>query len=460
MHKHIPHHARRFVCGLAFLTSILPALAQTAADRIRLAEEIKGDSRITLATVHVSGVTDNAFAKNTINDTAVGLQASLSSYQNAPGGTVWLDPRMLAGLNQMARYYGYNFSVSETCGASHSVGSRHYSGVAYDVNIINGVHVSSSNAYYQTFMTRNRAMGATEVLGPGDAGHSDHLHLAWTANSNNVAPFSASQITASANTATGLPKYAGDGVISSTYYWAADGLGQWIQFDMGVTKLLRYVRIAWAAGNARRETFSVQVATSSSGPWTTMLDHVQSSGTTLGLESWDFADVNARYIRVVGYGNTVNTFNSMTEFVARADPITTGIKQTFAASQVTASANTAAGLPVYAADGIISSSYYWAADGSGQWIQFDMGAAKTLGYVKIAWAAGDARRETFSVQVASASGGPWTTVLDHVQSSGTTLGFETWDFADVSARYVRVVGYGNTVNTFNSMTEFEAWVMP
>jgi hypothetical protein len=28
-------------------------------------------------------------------------------------------------------------------------------------------------------MARCRALGATEVLGPGDQGHDDHIHAAW-----------------------------------------------------------------------------------------------------------------------------------------------------------------------------------------------------------------------------------------------------------------------------------------
>jgi poly(beta-D-mannuronate) lyase len=31
------------------------------------------------------------------------------------------------------------------------------------------------------------------------------------------------------------------------------------------------------------------------------------------------------------------------------------------------------------------------------------------------------------------------------------------DFPDVSARYVRIVGHGNSVNPWNSITEAEIW---
>ena len=41
-------------------------------------------------------------------------------------------------------------------------------------------------------------------------------------------------------------------------------------------------------------------------------------------------------------------------------------------------------------------------------------------------------------------------------SSGTTTGEQQFDFTDVSARWVRYLGHGNTVNMWNSVTEVSA----
>ncbi|NOK57312.1 MAG: peptidoglycan-binding protein [Chloroflexi bacterium AL-W] len=146
-------------------------------ERETLARSILNNSRITLATVHVSGVKDNATARQNIIDTAAGKPAARSSYGNAPGGSVFLDPRTLNGMLSLAQSYTY--SVSEIAGGSHSSTSRHYDGVAIDVNYINGVHVGSGNQYYRAFMQKCRDLGATQVYGPGDSGHSTHIHCAW-----------------------------------------------------------------------------------------------------------------------------------------------------------------------------------------------------------------------------------------------------------------------------------------
>jgi hypothetical protein len=40
---------------------------------------------------------------------------------------------------------------------------------------------------------------------------------------------------------------------------------------------------------------------------------------------------------------------------------------------------------------------------------------------------------------------------------GSTLSLETFDIADSSARYVRLLGHGNSANLWTSYTEVEVW---
>ena len=150
------------------------AAAETAAS---LAKRIQQSPKIMLARAHASGVQDNATAFDNINDTADGRMAHRSSYGNAPGGVVNLDPHMLRGMLDLAETF--RFSVSEFCGGNHNTNSRHYAGCTADINTINGQHVSAGNPFVAPFLQRCRELGATEVLGPGDAGHSTHIHAGW-----------------------------------------------------------------------------------------------------------------------------------------------------------------------------------------------------------------------------------------------------------------------------------------
>jgi len=143
----------------------------------QLAQRIRTNSRIRLATAHPSGVNDNATAARQIADVAAGRRATRSSYGNAPGGTVNLSRRMLSAMLTLAERF--TFAVSEIAGGSHSVGSRHYAGIGFDVTHVNGVRVNASNPHWRSFLQAARSLGATETLGPGDAGHDTHLHAAW-----------------------------------------------------------------------------------------------------------------------------------------------------------------------------------------------------------------------------------------------------------------------------------------
>lgn len=97
----------------------------------------------------------------------------------------------------------------------------------------------------------------------------------------------------------------------------------------------------------------------------------------------------------------------------------------------------------------------WTAGGDGQWIRFDLGSTKTVTKVTMAFYKGSERTAQFNIQ-ASKDGTTWTTAYSGI-SSGTTNQQETYDFSDMSARYVRILGYGNTQNNFNSITEVDIY---
>jgi hypothetical protein len=130
--------------------------------------------------------------------------------------------------------------------------------------------------------------------------------------------------------------------------------------------------------------------------------------------------------------------------------ITEGLK----IENVTASTEQA---PDYVASNVIDGNKdgqsRWSGEGDGAWIKFDLGAEKKVQSVGIAWYDALNQRTTFDIEV-SADGSAWTKVYSGT-CSGTTLDFENYNFDDVSARYVRIVGHGNDGkwSTWNSITE-------
>ncbi len=94
--------------------------------------------------------------------------------------------------------------------------------------------------------------------------------------------------------------------------WSANGDGQWIRYDLGSTKTVTWVKLAWLNGDSRVYTFDVQISTDGSA-WSTIATGLQSSGTTTALELFNTPNNSARYVRYVGHGSNVNLWNSVTE---------------------------------------------------------------------------------------------------------------------------------------------------
>ncbi len=96
----------------------------------------------------------------------------------------------------------------------------------------------------------------------------------------------------------------------------------------------------------------------------------------------------------------------------------------------------------------------WSADGDGQYIQFCLGQLVDINRIDIAFFNGDQRTSTFDI-LASEDGLSWTTVQSGLTSSGISLELEPFTFPMITAQYIRIVGHGNSANTWNSYTEVD-----
>ncbi|WP_243859197.1 polysaccharide lyase family 7 protein [Amycolatopsis arida] len=94
--------------------------------------------------------------------------------------------------------------------------------------------------------------------------------------------------------------------------WSAEGDGVWIRYDLGSSRTVGSVSIAWHKGDTRTATFDVQLSDDGSS-WSTVAARRTSGGSTTRLENHDFADRSGRYLRIVNHGNTSNEWTSITE---------------------------------------------------------------------------------------------------------------------------------------------------
>ncbi|MFP2898471.1 discoidin domain-containing protein [Corallococcus sp. 4LFB] len=95
----------------------------------------------------------------------------------------------------------------------------------------------------------------------------------------------------------------------------------------------------------------------------------------------------------------------------------------------------------------------WSAQGTGVWLQMDLGSSQTLTGTTLAWHRGNERQNHFVVST-STDGSSFTQA--YAGDSALTTAAQTVAFSSRSARYVRVTVNGNTVNDWNSIAEARA----
>ncbi len=93
----------------------------------------------------------------------------------------------------------------------------------------------------------------------------------------------------------------------------------------------------------------------------------------------------------------------------------------------------------------------WAQEGAGSWIQFDLGQSRSVDSLYVSWFKGDRRAAGYEV-LTSRDGDVWTRSADGT-SSGQSDGYERIGLEAVQARYVRLVGLGNSRNDWVSVND-------
>lgn len=95
----------------------------------------------------------------------------------------------------------------------------------------------------------------------------------------------------------------------------------------------------------------------------------------------------------------------------------------------------------------------WSVEGDGQWIQYDLGVNQFVSGLNIAFHHGSLRDTTIDI-VLSENGTAWNTVWSG-DAHSSSVAPANFDIEDTLARYVKIVGYGNTYNDWTSINEVE-----
>lgn len=173
-------HRLAAVAGTMATALIATAPAASAAPDTD-ARRVAHDPDVTLLASHPGAEQDAAStAEANIDDTARDEPARTSTFSDVGASEVPLDGEMLSGMVALSQDEDHSFRVTEIAGGDHRTDSAHYEGSAFDVDVVDGMKVGAANPSVREFMNDCRALGATEVYGPGDPDHDTHVHCAWS----------------------------------------------------------------------------------------------------------------------------------------------------------------------------------------------------------------------------------------------------------------------------------------
>jgi hypothetical protein len=134
-------------------------------------------------------------------------------------------------------------------------------------------------------------------------------------------------------------------------------------------------------------------------------------GASLQLETFELPDVQqARYVRIVGKGNSSSsssTWNSITEAKIYGQPQAGAFTSLPIQHVQWSAAATSDNDGWKSIDGNLTT--YWTANGSGEWISYDLGSVKEIHVIALAWFKGNERSAYFDIDVSS-DGEQWTRI--------------------------------------------------
>ena len=252
-----------------------------------------------------------------------------------------------------------------------------------------------------------------------------------------------------------------DGDLSTDSRWSSDDSGPELILDLGSSEVISGVNTAWFRADVRTAFFDVQTSNNAS-TWNTVVSGGSVSGTQ-GLVSFEFTPSEARYVRIIGAGNSASSWTSLIEAevfgCSEVDP-GPGPTETeecsgndnLAISRAGSASNSSRSYgPANVIDGDTSQESRWSSNGIGNSLILDLGQSSTVTELAASFYRGDEREAYFDVRTSEDSSN-WTTVLSQATASGS-LDLITFDVADSTARYVEIIGLGNSTSNWNSITE-------
>jgi hypothetical protein len=223
---------------------------------------------------------------------------------------------------------------------------------------------------------------------------------------------------------------------------------QWLYVDLGQARQVTGVDLLWEA--AASSDFDLEIAASTSGPWTKLFTGVASAG----LKSYVVSG-SGRYVRMYSRHRTTQWGNSIFDFKVKGYLSPTGCScQNQALQRVAAVASSSenANFPASSAIDGNTTTRWSSLFSDPQWLYVDLGAPRFIKRVKLTWEAAASR--DYDIAVSNSTSGPWQVLTLTTTGDG---GVDDYAALSGSGRYVRMYSRARTTPYGNSLFELEVF---
>ena len=234
--------------------------------------------------------------------------------------------------------------------------------------------------------------------------------------------------------------------------WSEDGVGAYLEFDIGAIRSICDIEIHWDKGEERSYNFVVSVSENG----TKFKDRIRatSSGNSDLPESYSIPDTMAKQVRLTVNGNSEDETASIKEISVNGRDVRKigqeyKICEELPIAKYVATPSQSGDPPEKALDGDYTTA--WSAMGAGSFIQADLSEVKSICGASIAWYNGESRQYVFEISV-SEDGINFDQVYEGI-SSGESIRPHYYAFSDSDARYVRITVFGNDKDNWAGITE-------
>ncbi|MGM9551561.1 MAG: glycoside hydrolase family 88 protein [Clostridia bacterium] len=237
---------------------------------------------------------------------------------------------------------------------------------------------------------------------------------------------------------------------------------EYLEFNLGEECEINTIGMSLFRGDIRTSWFSVEVSTDGVN-YEEVIPVSSTPIKTTGVVYYPIEAVNAKYVRLYGYGNdnsTLQMWFSPSEieiYQTTANPDSdeidinnfTKVDYVASLSNIFQESN--------GPDNLNDSNFYSYCtvfsenQSAPEYIQLDLEEITYVDYLALAFVNGAYRKSMFYVAV-SEDGENYKEVLPYTESSGTTNDYEYFKIG-ANAKYIRIYGYGNSYSNWFSVTE-------